>query len=403
MATAEKPISRKHQEHGGLMAPLSTGSHQAPIPLTQLYHPPSTHKIHPRADWAIEQVQQFLYPHLEQLGAEKLIKSIINETASMCAYLYPNADDEGIFLATGFMTVHFINDDMFDSAAILKAIRATPTGQRLAIDLQKLRDNPQRIADGIICSASIMQDPLAFGQCCDMMSDFSTDPFLFGAIHELSTRMHIRGRLIDEKRFEIWLAKVGAALRDFGKSHALVYSESKNMTVEEYADLKLRNSGMVYTVFFLEMATGNFLSEEHNTIPRIQQMQQHCEKIGSLLNEIFSYEKETFVENTSNLLAVLVRIERSSLHEAAQRVAAMSQRHAQEVKRIRNEIEAEYDDDNAGDIGLRSYVADMELLGAACWFWQLQGTKRYSSKTSPFVELRLADGNSEVEADKGAR
>ncbi|SCO76652.1 uncharacterized protein FRV6_00864 [Fusarium oxysporum] len=383
MATVERPTSRKHQEHGGFIS-LPTDASEALIPLTQLYNPPSQHKVHPRADWVIKQ-------------------GIVNETASMCTYLYPNADDEGIFLATGFMTVQFVNDDIFDSAAILKAIQATPSGQRLARDLQKLRDTPQRLADGIECTARIMENPHAYEECCEIISDLETDPFLLGAIHGLSTRMHIRGRRINEERFEVWLAKSCAAMKDFGKSHALIYSEAKNMTVEEYADHKLRNSGMIYTVLFVEMAMGTFLSEEHNAIPQIRQMQQHCEKIGSLLNEVFSYEKETFLENTNNLLAVLVRTEKISLYEAARRVAAMSQRHAQEVERIRIEIEAECDDDSEEDTGLGTYVADMELFGAACWFWQLQGTKRYSSKTLPFVELRLADGNSEVEADKGAR
>jgi hypothetical protein len=400
MATVESPTSRKHPEHDRLISLPSGGSAQALIPLTQLYNPPSPHKVHPRADWVIEQVRQWLYPHLEQLGAEKLIKGIVNETASMCAYLYPNADDEGIFLATGFMTVQFVNDDIFDSAAILKAIQATPTGQRLARDLQKLRDTPRRLADGIICAARIMQDPLAYKQCRGMMSDLETDPFLLGAIHELSMRMHIRGRRISEKRFEIWLGKFCAAMKDFGKSHTLIYSEAKNMTVEEYADHKLRNSGMIYTVLFVELAMGTFLSEEHNSVPRIRQMQQHCEKIGSLLNEVFSYEKETILESTNNLLAVLVRTENISLHEAARRVAAMSQRHAQEVKRLRIEIEVGYNDDNEGETGLRSYVADMDLFGAACWFWQLQGTKRYFSETSPFIELRLVGTYPEAEAEK---
>ncbi|KAJ4162214.1 hypothetical protein NW765_010309 [Fusarium oxysporum] len=402
MTTVERPTARKHQEHGGFIS-LPTDASETLIPLTQLYNPPSQLKVHPRADWVIKQVQQWLYPHLEQLGAEKLIKGIVNETASMCTYLYPNADDEGIFLATGFMTVQFVNDDIFDSAAILKAIQATPSGQRLARDLQKLRDTPQRLADGIVCTARIMENPHAYEECCEIISDLETDPFLLGAIHELSTRVHIRGRRINEERFKVWLAKSCAAMKDFGESHALIYSEAKNMTVEEYADHKLWNSGMIYTVLFVEMAMGTFLPEEHNAIPQIRQMQQHCEKIGSLLNEIFSYEKETFLENTNNLLAVLVRTEKISLYEAARRVAAMSQRHAQEVERIRIEIEAECDDDSEEDTGLGTYVADMELFGAACWFWQLQGTKRYSSKTSPFVELRLADGNSEVEAAKGAR
>ncbi|KAI1066267.1 hypothetical protein LB506_008138 [Fusarium annulatum] len=363
----ESPTSRKHHDYSGLIS-LSANSSQALIPLTQLYDPPSQHKVHPRADWVIEKVRQWLYPHLEQLGTEKLIKGIVNETASMCTYLYPNADDEGIFLATGFMTVQFVNDDIFDSAAILKAIQATASGQLLAGDLQKLRDTPKRLADGI---------------------------FLLGAIYELSTRMHIRGRQINEERFEVWLSKFCAAMSDFGKSHALIYSEAKNMTVEEYADHKLRNSGMIYTVLFVEMAMGTFLSGEHNAMPRIRQMQQHCEKIGSLLNEIFSYEKETFLEDTNNLLAVLVHTQNISLYEAARRVAEMSQRHAQEVKRIRTEIKAECDDDSGENTGLRTYVADMELFGAGCWFWQLQGTKRYFSKTSPFAELRL-----EAEAEK---
>ncbi|KAF5551375.1 terpene synthase [Fusarium mexicanum] len=377
-----------HHDHDELLSLPFEGS-GALIPLTRLYHPPSPHKVHPGADSVIEQVRQWLYPHLEQLGAEKLIKGIVNETASMCTYLYPNADDEGIFLATGFMTVQFINDDIFDSAAILKAIKATPSGQRLARDLQKMRDTPQRMADGIVSAARIMENPEAYAECREVVSDLETDPFLLGAMHELSTRMHSRGRRINKERFEVWLAKSCTAMKDFGKSHALIYSEAKNMTVEEYADHKLRNSGMIYTVLFGEMAMGTFLSKEHNTISQIRQMQQHSEKIGSLLNEIFSYEKETFLENTNNLLAVLVRTEKISLHEAARRVAQMSQRHAQEVKRLRIEIEAECGDDNGENAILKAYVADMELFGAACWFWQLQGTKRYFSKTSPFAELRL--------------
>jgi hypothetical protein len=306
----------------------------------------------------------------------------------MCTYLYPNAGDEGIFLATGFMTVQFINDDLFDSAVILKAVQATSSGQRLARDLQKLRDTPQRMADGIVSAARIMENPNAYEECREASSDLETDPFLLGAIYDLSTRMHIRGRRINGERFEIWLAKSCAAMTDFGKSHALIYSEA-NMTVEEYADHKLRNSGMIYTVLFVEMTIGTFLSREHNAIPRIRQIQQHSEKIGSLLDEIFSYEKEKFLENTNNLLAALVRTEKIGLYEAAQRVGAMLQRHAQEVKRIRIEIEAEYDHGSGEDVGLRTYVANMELFGAACWFWQLQGTKRYFSKTSPFAELRL--------------
>jgi len=106
-------------------------------------------------------------------------------------------------------------------------------------------------------------------------------------------------------------------------------------------------------------------------------------------------KKRRFLEDTNNLLAVLVRTEKISLYEAARRVAEMSQRHAQEVKRIRIEIEAECDDNSGEDTGLGMYVADMELFGAACWFWQLEGTKRYRSKTSPFAELRL-----EAEAEK---
>ncbi|KAF5660332.1 hypothetical protein FDENT_13749 [Fusarium denticulatum] len=394
MAIDKELATSEHHEHNKLSSFPSDGS-EALIPLTRLYHPPSLHKVHPRADWVIEQGRQWLSPHLEQLGAEKLIKDIINETASMCTYLYPNADDEGIFLVTGFMTVQFINDDIFDSAAILKAIQATPSGQRLARDLQKLRDTPQRLADGIVCAARIMENPHAYDECRESILDLETDPFFLGAIHELSTRMHIRGRRINEGRFEVWLAKTCAAMKDFGKSHALIYSDATSITVEEYADHKLRNSGIIYTVLFVEMAMGTFLSDKHNATPRIRQIQQHSEKIGSLLNEIFSYEKETFLEDTNNLLDVLVRTEKISLYEAARRVAEMSQRHAQEVKRIRIEIEAEYDGGSGEDTGLGMYVADMELFGAACWFWQLQGTKRYFSKTSPFAELRL-----EAEAEK---
>ncbi|KAM0345602.1 hypothetical protein ACHAPU_006255 [Fusarium lateritium] len=398
MATRDEPTYVKHQQHASLASPHPNGSPEPLISLTQLYTPPSPHNVHPRLEWAIEGVRKWLYPHLEKLGAEKTMRGIVNETASMCAYLYPNADDEGLFLATGFMTVQFVNDDIFDSAAIHKEVQGTPTAQRLAKDLQKLRDDPQRLADGIVCAARIIQDPKAYDDCREKMSDFSTDAFLLGALHEISTHMHSRGRRTDEKRFEAWLERFCAAMKDFGDSHALKDNEAKNMTVEEYTDHRLQNSGMKYTVLFMEMATGAFLSDEQSTISGISQMKQHCEQIGCLLNEIFSYEKETGLENTNNLLAIMMRLENISLHEASRRVAATSQRHAQEVKRLKEEIGDEYEDGNEGETGLRSYVTDLELFGAACWFWQLQGTNRYSSKTSPFVELRLENMGVEEKA-----
>ncbi|CVL03481.1 uncharacterized protein FMAN_16004 [Fusarium mangiferae] len=140
---------------------------------------------------------------------------------------------------------------------------------------------------------------------------------------------------INEKPFEVWLSKACAAIKKFGKSHALICSEVKNMTTAEYADYR-------------------------NAILQISKTQQHCERLGSLLIEIFLYEKDT---------------------------------HAQKVKRIRTGMEAECE----GYSGLGTYVSDMELFGAAFWFWQLQGTKRYLSKTSPFKELRLGDVKSKAE------
>lgn len=62
---------------------------------------------------------------------------------------------------------------------------------------------------------------------------------------------------------------------------------------------------------------------------------------------------------------------------------------------MRSNYEAECDDDSEDDSGLGMYVTDMGLNGAACWFWQLQGTKRYLSKAWPFTELRLEHVKSE--------
>ncbi|KAF5664287.1 hypothetical protein FHETE_7170 [Fusarium heterosporum] len=80
------------------------------------------------------------------------------------------------------------------------------TGQCLAVDIQKLRDNPRRLSDGIECAARIIQVPKAYEDSLERISDLPTDLFLFGALDEPSTRIHIRGRRIIDKLFEGWFA-----------------------------------------------------------------------------------------------------------------------------------------------------------------------------------------------------
>lgn len=355
------------------------------IRLAPLYRFPTPHRVFPQAKQLMNEARTWLLKYVERVGGGKRLERPIDETLSMCPYLFPDGDYEGIFLTTVFLTLGFVNDDIFDSLETYEALCASPRGQRMAEELRTIRSNPRLLAQGMLTGVRILQDP-AF-QPAGLGSEQAGILFFHDALRDFSTRLHDDGRRSGSPHFRVWLERFLKSLIDFSKSHANIYRDIENLTVEEYAEHKLINCGMLHTVYLLELALSCFLSEKHHEHPGIKQFKRHCMHVGSLLNEIISYEKEVFREKSGNLLLVIMLKEKANLEEATRRVAALAQGHSDDILRLRDELLAEFAGDDEESQLVRRYVSGLEMLTAACWAWQIEGTTRYRSPTSPFAEL----------------
>jgi hypothetical protein len=258
----------------------------------------------------------------------------------------------------------------------------------VAEEMRLLRSNPRLLAEGMLAGVRIIRDPAY--PTPDLGPGVSGALFLYDAVRDFSRRLHEYGRRSGSPHFAFWVERLCQSLIAFSASHAGIYRDIATLSVEEYAEHKLVNCGMSHTVHMLELAMNCFLSEKHHQDPLIKELKRHCCHVGSLSNEIFSYEKEVFREKTGNLLLVVMLKDKVDLEEATRRVAAWAQRHGNDFVDLRDRAFEKFSADNEEDRLLRRYVSGLEMLTAACWSWQLEGTTRYLSPTSPFAELLIA-------------
>lgn len=360
------------------------------IRLTELFRFPLKHKIFPDAQRLMADARGWLLPYVIPLGGAERVRYIIDETLSMCAYLYPEADYEGILLATSFLTLEFVNDDLLDGADVYEALQASgEAGRHTADDLRRIRSNPRILVEGILGGVSLLRNPSVDPRSFSFPDGISGRMFLHEAIHDLSVRLHDFGQRRGGPHFGSWIEGFCDALIRFGTSHRRVYTKMDAVTVEEYTEHKFVNSGMLHTVELLDLAMGTFLSPDQYKHPVIAGLRDRCCRIGSLLNEIASYEKEVFRENATNLLLVMMRKLDIDLEAATRRVAALVDRYAEDVVQLVKQAQKDFDGDDEDSRTLRRYVHGLELIAAACWYWQVEGTLRYKSSTSPFAELLL--------------
>jgi hypothetical protein len=355
------------------------------IRLAPLYRFPTPHRIFPAAERLKSEARAWLLQYVERLGVGPRLERPIDETLSMCSYLFPDADFEGNFLATIFTTLEFVNDDIFDGLDIYDALLASPRSQWVAEEMRLMRAQPHLLAQGLLAGVRIIRDPTS--PAPDLGPGVSGALFLYDALRDFSTRLHEYGRRSGSPHFAFWVESLCNALIAFSTSHANIYQDITTRSVEEFAEHKIINCGMSHTVHLLELAMNCFLSEEHHELPIIKELKRHCYHVGSLLNEIFSYEKEAFREKIGNLLLVFMLKEQVDLEEATRRVAAWAQRHGDDFVRLRDRAMTEFSESDEDGRLLRRYVSALEMLMAACWSWQLEGTTRYLSPTSPFAEL----------------
>jgi hypothetical protein len=379
-ASADAMRERRDSPHG-----VPPGS----IELGKLCEFPLGENVFHDAPRLMSEARHWLLRYVDPLGSGDHLRHTIDETLSMCSYLYPEGSYEGVLLATIFLTLGFVVDDIFDGVDIYRALGNSDAGQRVLADLETLRCNPRTLTEGMLFTVKLIKDPDADFRAMRFPDDVSGELFLHNAFHDFAQRMHGFGAQARSSYFPAWLQTFGDSFAHFCLSHANIYNKLEETTVEQYAEHKFINSGMLHTIHILELAMGSFLSPSQHKLPLVIELTTRCRRIGSLLNEITSYEKEVFHEKAGNLLLVMMMKQGVSLEVATRHVIGRIQNNVDRVISLLRDAHREFTGDDDDSRKMLQYVRGIEMITAACWHWQLNGTTRYKSITSPFAELLI--------------
>lgn len=278
------------------------------------------------------------------------------EYTTMPGYLHPDADRECLITIIMIDNFLYYIDDLFTSS------RSNPDEED-DVEMQKIYRNFIPI--------------LKYGQMPEEE-------------HMLYTSCKfIRDRVI-KLAPEAWLQRVTDSLvRHLTTSTLSVQAIMVNGVpdIDRYIHLREYDSGMEPTLELLEMEMDAYLPVEVKAHPTIHELSVNTMRIGSLMNDLFSYYKEVIVNGQRfNLVQVLMESRKLSFDEAVHESILMLNNFTDTFL----ELEQQLPDFGDEDINhrVRLYVKGMRNAIIATYHWQME-TNRYRSPDSPFPELRV--------------
>jgi hypothetical protein len=159
--------------------------------------------------------------------------------------------------------------------------------------------------------------------------------------------------------------------------HQFGWKPKTAMSIEEYALVREPVSGMYTSIDQIEFCHDVYFDEVLVSHPTVKLLRQQCTRIGSLSNDLFSYEKEVLSKGLGlNLLAVLQHT--MNFDQALQTVL-----------KYLNQLTEDFLETIAKSNTLLPtfYLDGLKYQVSATWHWQIN-TNRYRSTQSPFIELR---------------
>lgn len=157
--------------------------------------------------------------------------------------------------------------------------------------------------------------------------------------------------------------------------------------LDRYIHLRDFDSGMVSTVEMIELEMGIFMPEEVLTDPVIQQLRLCVMRLGALMNDLFSYHKETILNGQRfNLVNVLMESRHLTFEEAASDSIKLVNGFTEKFVEYEQQVPDFGDEELNRVVGL--YVQGFRNEILAIYHWQMS-TNRYRSPDSPFPELRV--------------
>jgi hypothetical protein len=170
-------------------------------------------------------------------------------------------------------------------------------------------------------------------------------------------------------------------------------------SVDEYIEMRNHTSGMPHIVLLIEYSEEAFLDWEAlgrlGIAPLLRKTQRAAALIGSLMNDLFSFEKEVINNNTdANLLmSIALNHPAFSLTEVIHYGAAIVQEQLLEfmsgMEALRHHCRLHLASEPAVINDLQLHMGGLQRCVQASWMWQVH-TRRYKQSFSIWEETQLA-------------
>jgi hypothetical protein len=278
---------------------------------------------------------------------------------TISSYIFPNADLTRLTLIARLISLLYYIDDLYGD---LPSAQGMP-GEPLPIEVFR-----------------VIED------CCVAFSTGQIPPTSSSLAHAFQHLHRAIRAHSDERLFE--------RIKDSFVEHLIsvvrpsVFGWNPNTAnIEDYIHVREFVSGAYLTTNLIEFAEDMYLSDDVIRHPIITKLRQAAARIGSLTNDLFSYEKEVLRCNLPmNLVRVIQQTDHCDFVTAAQTAIEL----INEETRIffaYTENAQFWDNDTNGLVAL--YIQGLKYQLNMDWHWHIS-TSRYRSPESPFEELRIA-------------
>lgn len=303
-------------------------------------------QINPQA----EEAERIIEDYCRKLG---IWLPHFQEYTTMSSYLFPRASVERLVAIDIFTNLLYFIDDVFD--------RNKPS-QVGEIEMRKVFENcVAAMQYGIVPE----DDHMLYATCLELHRQFAA----------LNSQAWI-DRLTDSllQHFKATTYSIDDILKLGGDA------------VTQYIAIRELDSGMRPTMSLIELAYGIYLPDEVLNHTVIRRLTLRTARVGGLMNDIFSYEKEVLALGSRfNLIAVLMESQHLSFDEAVHVAVGMLNEFIAGFLEMENELPT-WDDPKTNRL-VQQFVEGLKDQIIATWHWQMS-TNRYRSPNSPFPELR---------------
>lgn len=297
-----------------------------------------------------EEAERIIEAYCRELG---IWLPHFQEYTTMSSYLFPRTSVERLVAIDIFTNLLYFIDDVFD------------------------RNKPSKVSE--------IEIRKVFENCIRAMQ-YGVVPQDKHMLYPTCLELHRQFAALNS---QAWIDRMAESLLQHFKATTYSIDDILKLSgdaVTQYIAIRELDSGMRPTMNLIELAYGIYLPEEVLNHEVMRRLTLRTARVGGLMNDIFSYEKEVLALNSRfNLITVLMESQQLSFDEAVHVAVGMLNEFVLGFLEMEKELPTW--EDAKIDRMVRQYVEGLKDQIIATWHWQMS-TNRYRSPNSPFPELR---------------